>query len=38
MSFRAPDLAGTRHVVDESFVRDRLDALVSNEDLARFIL
>ncbi len=38
MSFRAPDLAGTRHVVDEPFVRDRLDALVSNEDLARFIL
>ncbi len=38
MSFDAPDLAGTHHVVDESFVRERLDDLVRDEDLSRFIL
>ncbi len=38
LSFSAPDLAGTRHVVDESFVRAQLDELVHDEDLARFIL
>jgi ATP-dependent HslUV protease ATP-binding subunit HslU len=38
MSFDAPDLAGTHHVVDESFVRERLDELVRDEDLSRFIL
>ncbi len=38
LSFSAPDLAGTRHVVDESFVREQLDELVRDEDLARFIL
>ena len=38
LSFSAPDLAGTRHVVDEPFVREQLDELVHDEDLARFIL
>jgi ATP-dependent HslUV protease ATP-binding subunit HslU len=38
LSFDAPDLAGTRHVVDEAFVRERLEDLVQDEDLARFIL
>ena len=38
MSFSAPDLGGTRHVVDEAFVRSRLEALVQDEDLSRFIL
>ena len=38
LSFSAPDLAGTRHVVDEPFVRAQLDELVHDEDLARFIL
>ena len=38
MSFSAPDLGGTRHVVDESFVRSRLEDLVQDEDLSRFIL
>jgi ATP-dependent HslUV protease ATP-binding subunit HslU len=38
ISFSAPDLGGTRHVVDEVFVRSRLEALVQDEDLSRFIL
>jgi ATP-dependent HslUV protease ATP-binding subunit HslU len=38
LSFDAPDLGGTRHVVDEAFVRQRLEDLVQDEDLARFIL
>ena len=38
MSFNAPDLGGTRHVVDEAFVRERLEDLVQDEDLSRFIL
>jgi ATP-dependent HslUV protease ATP-binding subunit HslU len=38
LSFDAPDLAGSRHVVDEAFVRGRLEALIEDEDLSRFIL
>jgi ATP-dependent HslUV protease ATP-binding subunit HslU len=38
LSFDAPDLAGARHVIDEGFVRERLEPLVRDEDLARFIL
>jgi ATP-dependent HslUV protease ATP-binding subunit HslU len=38
MSFHAPDLGGSRHVVDEAFVRERLETLVQDEDLSRFIL
>ena len=38
LSFDAPDLEGTHHVVDETFVRQRLENLVQDEDLARFIL
>jgi len=38
LSFNAPDLGGTRHVVDEAFVRSRLEDLVQDEDLSRFIL
>jgi ATP-dependent HslUV protease ATP-binding subunit HslU len=38
LSFDAPDLGGSRHVVDEAFVRGRLEALVGDEDLSRFIL
>ena len=38
VSFDAPDLAATQIVVDEPFVRERLEALVQDEDLARFIL
>jgi ATP-dependent HslUV protease ATP-binding subunit HslU len=38
LSFDAPDLTGTRTVVDSAFVHDRLEALVQDEDLSRFIL
>ena len=38
LSFDAPDLGGTQHVVDDSFVRERLEELVQDEDLSRFIL
>jgi len=38
LSFDAPDLASTQHVVDEVFVRERLEGLVQDEDLSRYIL
>jgi ATP-dependent HslUV protease ATP-binding subunit HslU len=38
LSFDAPDLGGTRLVVDEALVRGRLAPLVADEDLSRFIL
>ena len=38
VSFDAPDLGGADIVIDESFVRERLELLVQDEDLARFIL
>jgi ATP-dependent HslUV protease ATP-binding subunit HslU len=38
LSFDAPDLSGARHVVTEAFVRERLEDLVEDEDLSRFIL
>jgi len=38
LSFEAPDLGGSRHVVDEAFVRGRLQSLIEDEDLSRFIL
>jgi ATP-dependent HslUV protease ATP-binding subunit HslU len=38
LSFEAPDRAASRHVVDEGFVRERLEDLVRDEDLSRYIL
>jgi ATP-dependent HslUV protease ATP-binding subunit HslU len=38
VSFDAPDLGGTRIVIDEHFVRERLGALARDEDLSRYIL
>ncbi len=38
VSFDAPDLEPTQIVIDEKFVRDRLEELVDDEDLSRFIL
>jgi len=38
LSFDAPDLGGSQHVVDEAFVRGRLEGLIADEDLSRFIL
>jgi len=38
LSFEAPDLGNARYVIDEVFVRERLAALVEDEDLSRYIL
>ncbi len=38
LSFDAPDLAGAHQVIDEAFVRERLEPLVRDEDLSRYIL
>ncbi len=38
LSFDAPDHPAKRVVIDESLVRDRLEALSKDEDLSRFIL
>ena len=38
LSFDAPDLGATKLVVDEVFVRSRLEDLVKDEDLSRYIL
>jgi ATP-dependent HslUV protease ATP-binding subunit HslU len=38
VSFGAPDLSSAPIVVDEKFVRERLEDLVQDEDLSRFIL
>ncbi len=38
VSFSAPDLSSHHLVVDEAFVRERLEDLVQDEDLSRFIL
>ncbi|MEN8161186.1 MAG: AAA family ATPase, partial [Myxococcota bacterium] len=38
VSFDAPDQSGTKLAIDGPFVRERLDALVRDEDLARYIL
>ncbi len=38
VSFEAPDLSGTHLVIDAAFVRERLQGLVEDEDLSRYIL
>jgi ATP-dependent HslUV protease ATP-binding subunit HslU len=38
VSFDAPDRAGEAHRVTEEMVHDKLDALVKDRDLARYIL
>jgi ATP-dependent HslUV protease ATP-binding subunit HslU len=38
LSFEAPERGELRQVVDEAFVRERLEGLVRDEDLSRYIL
>jgi ATP-dependent HslUV protease ATP-binding subunit HslU len=38
VSFDAPDLAGQTITVDAAFVRARLDKVLADEDLSRYIL
>ncbi len=38
ISFKAPDLSGKTIIVDAALVRERLDAVLEDEDLSRYIL
>ncbi len=38
VSFAGPELAGQRIVIDESYVRERLDEIAGDTDLSRYIL
>lgn len=38
ISFDAPDLAQTKLVIDAGYVKDKLDSLVKDQDLSRYIL
>ena len=38
ISFDAPDLAPKKLVIDASYVKDKLDSLVKDQDLSRYIL
>jgi ATP-dependent HslUV protease ATP-binding subunit HslU len=38
VSFAGPEMAGQRVVVDEAYVRERLDEIASDTDLSRYIL
>ncbi|WP_242341130.1 MULTISPECIES: ATP-dependent protease ATPase subunit HslU [Anaeromyxobacter] len=38
ISFDAPDLRGQRIVIDAAYVRERLEGIAQDEDLARYIL
>jgi len=38
VSFEASDLSGKTYVIDEAYVRGKLEEIVKNEDLSRYIL
>lgn len=38
LSFHAPDLAGKKIVIDVDYVRQRIDSIIRDEDLSRYIL
>lgn len=38
LSFEAPEMGGARVVIDAVYVRDKLSAIVEDEDLSRYIL
>ena len=38
LSFDAPELGGHEVVIDAPYVKDKLDAIVKDEDLSRYIL
>ena len=38
VSFQAPDASKKSIVIDEAYVKDKLDAITRNEDLTKFIL
>ena len=38
ISFNAPDMAGTEEVIDANYVKEKLENIVEDEDLSRYIL
>jgi ATP-dependent HslUV protease ATP-binding subunit HslU len=38
ISFEAPDRAGSKHVIDRAFVKERLAPILESEDLTKYIL
>ena len=38
LSFDAPELSGREIPIDAKYVRDKLDAIVKDQDLSRYIL
>lgn len=38
ISYNAPDMSGTKVVIDETYVSEHLGKLIENEDLSRYIL
>jgi ATP-dependent HslUV protease ATP-binding subunit HslU len=38
LSFNAPELSGQEITIDAAYVHQRLDPIVKNEDLSRYIL
>jgi ATP-dependent HslUV protease ATP-binding subunit HslU len=38
LSFDAPEMGGHEVVIDAAYVRDKLNDIVKNEDLSRYIL
>lgn len=38
LSFHAPDMAGKKIVIDVDYVRQRLESIIKDEDLSRYIL
>jgi ATP-dependent HslUV protease ATP-binding subunit HslU len=38
ISFKAPEMSGERTVIDAGYVSERLDELITDEDLSRYIL
>jgi len=38
LSFDGPELGGREVVIDAQYVKDKLDAIVKDEDLSRYIL
>jgi ATP-dependent HslUV protease ATP-binding subunit HslU len=38
ISFNAPDMAGKKVVIDASYVKEKLENIIEDEDLSRYIL
>lgn len=38
ISFNAPDMAGLRHVIDRDYVQRKLEDVIKNEDLSKYML